>query len=415
MTSPLLDRFLRYVAIDTTSDSSSPSIPSTPSQRILAELLAQELRELGVQDVVTTAESYTIARIPASPSAAPGSPAIALFSHLDTASDAPGADIRPQVHTNYDGGRIVLRQEPLVALDPAEDPELREFIGHTLVTTDGRTLLGADDKAGIAVIVTVVERLLRDPSLSHGPLVVVFNPDEEIARGIEALDVAALAATVGYTLDAGTVGTVSYETFSANKAEITITGRAEHPGTARGRMINAVMLGAKLLGLFPREQLAPESTDGRAGFLHPLAFTGTTESASITVLLRSFELEELDELGELLRTLCRAVEATAPGALVSCDITPQYRNMREGIEREFRAVELAREAVRAVGLTPLDCPMRGGTDGSVLTERGLPTPNLGRGGHHAHSVREWVSVQEMEKSVEIVLELLQRWAAVERR
>jgi tripeptide aminopeptidase len=410
MTTSLLERFLRYVKIDTTSDPSSPATPSTEGQWVLARILADELRDLGVPHVELTEHGYVIGRIPASSPDTEHAPVVALFSHLDTALDAPGANVTPKVHGGYDGKPILLREDPRVILDPAEDLPLARAIGETIITTDGTTLLGADDKAGIAVIMTVVERLMRDGSIPHGPLRIVFNPDEEIARGVVKLSLSELGADLAYTLDGDEPESINFETFSANRAEIVIHGRPEHPGSARGRMINALILAAKLLSLFPRENLAPESTDGRMGFIHPTSFSGTTERATISVILRDFEESKLEALGQMLTTFCQAVEASAPGSTITCEITPQYRNMRDTLRKDMRPVEFVREVMAKRGLTPDETPVRGGTDGSDLTARGLPTPNLGRGGHNPHSVREWVSLEEMEESVEIVLGVLERWA-----
>ena len=402
----LLERFLRYVQIDTRSDADSPATPSTPGQWDLLRLLERELHGLGAQDIALTEHGYLLATIPAT-AAAPG-PVIAWCAHVDTAPPLPGA-AKPIVHRAYAGQPLILPDDPAQVLTVETTPFLRDCLGHDIITASGTTLLGADDKAGVAIVMATARHLLRHPEIPHGPIRLCFNPDEEIARGMGKLDLARLGAAFAYTLDGGEPGEICHETFSADAAVLEIQGVAAHPGWAKDVMVNALRLASRFLAALPMEQ-SPERTEGRAGFIHPLECTGTAESARVRMILRDFELAGLAAHHATLEKLVADLRASEPRAKLTLTFTEQYRNMRYWLEQDMRPVEYAREAARRAGLTPHGQPIRGGTDGSNLTQRGVPTPNLFTGMHEIHSPREWVSLQDMAKSAETLLHLAQVWA-----
>lgn len=409
MANTLLSRFLRYVRVYTESDHASTTYPSTARQWDLLRLLEDELIEMGADDVRVNEFGYVLATLPATTPKA-GVPTVAFLAHVDTAPDFSGKDVKPIVHKKYSGKIIRLPNDKTQVLDPALEPELLNAVGKDIVTASGDTLLGADDKAGVAIVMTLADYLLQHPEIKHGPLRLCFTPDEEVGRGVEHLDLNELGANVAYTIDGGEVGEVAWETFSADGALVTIEGVSTHPGDAKKkRMVNAVHLAAKLLAALPREGLAPESTENRQGYLHPARIQGNAARVEITFILRDFELESLKDKGDRLRGLCRGLQASEPRAKISCRISQQYRNMGYWLKKDMTPVNLADEAVRAIGLEPTHTPTRGGTDGSRLTERGLPTPNLFCGGHNAHGPLEWVAVQDMEASVKMCVELARLW------
>ncbi len=409
MSDNLLSRFLRYVQIDTQSDESSNTFPSTPGQLVLLEMLKQELTELGAADVQMTKHGYVVASIPANTRKA-RVPTVAFFAHVDTAPDCTGKNVKPILHRKYNGGVIKFPDNRDLTLDPATSPELRTAVGKDIVTASGTTLLGSDDKSGVAVVMTLVERLLHETKRKHGLIRVCFNPDEEIGRGMDKLDLRMLGADVAYTLDGGAPGEICWETFSGDAAEVIIDGVTTHTMEARAKgMVNAAYLAGKLLAALPRERYAPETTDGREGFIHPIHIEGRTERAIVKFILRDFELNGLAEKGKILQGLCRGLQATEPRARVRCKIRKQYRNMAYWLRKDMRPVELAREAFAAAGLKPYDHVVRGGTDGSRLTELGLPTPNLFCGEHNAHGPLEWVAVQDMESAVTACSHLAELW------
>lgn len=409
MTDALLERFLRYVQIDTQSNDRSDTCPSTPGQWDLQRLLQQELTDLGAADVCLTKHGYLLATIPAS-SKRKGIPTVGLLAHVDTAPDFSGQGVKPVVHRRYDGGTIHFPDNPKLKLDPAIAPELLEAKGKDLVTASGTTLLGADDKAGVAVIMTLAEHLLQHPELEHGPLRICFTPDEEIGRGVDRLELSEFNADVAYTLDGPSPGILCWETFSADGAMVTIEGVSTHPGDARAKgMVNAAVLAAKFLTGLPRERCAPETTSGRQGFIHPTRVEGGVDRATVKLILRDFELAGLAEKRAIVRGLCRGLQASEPRARVTCTIRKQYRNMAYWLRENMTPVEVARAAMRAVGLEAVDDPIRGGTDGSRLTERGLLTPNLFCGEHNIHGPLEWVAVQDMEVAVKMCVKLLELW------
>jgi tripeptide aminopeptidase len=410
MPDDLLSRFLRYVRVDTQSDETSNTFPSTPGQLVLLEMLKQELSELGAADVQMTKHGYVMASIPANTRKA-RVPTVAFFAHVDTAPDCSGKNVKPVVHRKYDGREIKFPDNPGLTLDPATSPELRSAIGKDIVTASGTTLLGSDDKSGVAVVMTLVEALLRETKRKHGLIRFCFTPDEEIGRGVDKLDLRSLGADVGYTLDGGAPGEISWETFSGDAAEVVIDGVTTHPMEARAKgMVNAAYLAGKLLAALPRERCAPETTEGREGFIHPTGIEGRTERATVKFILRDFELNGLAAKREIVRGLCRGLQAAEPRARVRCKIRKQYRNMAYWLRKDMRPVELARQAFAAAGLKPYDHVVRGGTDGSRLTELGLPTPNLFCGEHNAHGPLEWVAVQDMKSAVTACIYLAELWA-----
>jgi tripeptide aminopeptidase len=403
----LEDRFVRYVRIDTESDSRSSGVPSTRKQFDLLNLLKQELEELGASDVQTTENGFTIATIPATVEF--DTPRLAFLAHVDTTAQFSGSGVKPLVHRNYDGSPIVLPDDPSQVLTPDANPYLKEKIGEDIITASGTTLLGADDKAGVAIIMTLAKALLSHPELPHGEICICFTPDEEIARGIDHLDLKELSADYAYTMDGGPLGEITYESFSADAAVVSITGVSIHPGYAFGRMVNASHLAAKIVMLLPQHTRTPDTTREREGFIHMTGIRGSEAHAELNFILRDFELDGLEAHGRLLQQVCAAVQATEPRSKIECIIKPQYRNMRYWIENDMRPVETAVRAMRTLEIEPAFTPIRGGTDGSKLTERGLLTPNLFTGMQNYHGPLEWVSLQDMARSVAVCVELVQEW------
>lgn len=407
--SSLLDRFLRYVKVDTQADDRSPSCPSTPGQLVLQETLRRELVELGASDVTLTRYGYVLATIPPTTRKAKV-PVVAFLAHVDTAPDSPGKNVKPVVHRKYHGQPLRFADNPSLVLNPENSPELMSALGKDVVTASGTTLLGADDKAGVAAIMTMAETLLRDRSIPHGKLRICFTPDEEIGRGVDKLDLNELGADFAYTLDGSAPGEICWETFSADAASVRIEGVATHTMEAKAKgMVNATHLAGKLLASLPRERLSPESTSGREGFIHPTRVAGTTRETVVDFILRDFELNGLAEKRSILAGLCRGLQAAEPRAKITCKFRKQYRNMGYWLRENMRPVEMAREAITSAGLQPFDTVIRGGTDGSRLTERGLLTPNLFCGEHNAHGLLEWVAVQDMEKAAEVCVQLAECW------
>lgn len=402
----VLERFLRYVRVDTQSDPLSDTVPSTAKQLDLTRLLRDELLELGLEDAVLTEHGYVLATLPGAAEA----PAIGLVAHVDTSPDAPGGGVQPVVHRRYDGRPLVLPGDPAQVLDPAEHAELAARVGHDLVTSDGTTLLGADDKAGVAEIMAAVAWLARHPDVRRSPLRVVFTVDEEIGRGTDHLDLAALGVEAAYTLDGSGAGGIEIESFSAMEIEIAIRGRSTHPGTAKGKLVNSVKLAADLVAALPRDTRSPETTQDREGFVHPTRIRGIAEETILTFIARDHDDERLEEHVALLRRLADEVAGREPRAQISVRVTEQYRNMRRAIDEHPRVVEAAVEACRRAGVEARFELIRGGTDGSRLSERGLPTPNLFTGGQEYHSLREWASVQDMAAAAATAVELARIWA-----
>ncbi len=403
----LLDRFCRYVRIDTQADEKSKTYPSTPGQLELGRLLADELRTLGLRDAEQDKHGIVMATVPATVRTAV--PVVAWIAHVDTSPETSGHNVKPQVHANYQGGDIVLSGDPSKVIRVADNPELAALKGKTIVTTDGTTLLGADDKAGVAVIIEAVAQLVARPEVPHGPIRICFTCDEEIGHGVDHLDLKKLGAVVAYTLDGGGTGELDGETFSADLAEVVVRGVNIHPSIGKGRMVNAVRLAGLFLDRLPRVGQSPETTEYREGFLHPYRIEGGVAETTMRILLRDFDTPRLAERAELLRVIGRTIEAEYPAARVEVRITPQYRNMADGLKKEPRALAFAEEAMRRAGLQPKHTIVRGGTDGSRLTELGLPTPNLSTGEHNLHSPLEWTCLEEMETAVRVLVELARVW------
>jgi tripeptide aminopeptidase len=402
-----LERFLRYVRIDTQADPSSTSVPSTQKQLDLSRLLVDELHELGLADAELDEHGYVLATVPATIDREV--PTIALLAHVDVAPDAPASDVKPQV-VRYTGGRLSLPGNPEIALDPELSPQLNRCIGHDLVTSDGTTLLGADNKAGVAEIMAAAAHLLLHPELEHGPVRICFTRDEEVGRGVELLDLDRLGADAAYTIDGSDVGSVECETFSALEAKVTFTGVAVHPGYAKDRMVNALKVAGDFLASLPRDRLSPETTAGREGFVHPMSMSGHEYELTISMNLRDFDDELLSEHEQLVRRLAAEAVAAHPGSSVRVEIAQPYRNMKEYLVDHPKVAEAAVEAVKRAGLEPKLTFVRGGTDGARLSQLGLPTPNLFSGQQDIHALNEWVSVADMRAAVATVVHLTQIWA-----
>jgi tripeptide aminopeptidase len=408
----LLDRFLRYVRVDTQSARGRGRRPSTPGQLDLGRLLEEELHALGLSDASVDEGGYAMATLPASGPSGPvaGAPVIGLIAHVDVSPDAPGAGVEPLVHRAYDGSTIALPRNGTL-LDPAAMPELATRVGHDLVTSSGDTLLGADDKAGVAEIMTAVAHLAANPQLPRPTLRIAFTPDEEIGEGALDFDLERFGALCAYTVDGSDPGELQDESFTAAEAVLTITGRDVHPGWAKGKLVNATRLAGQILAALPSDRLTPETTEGREGFLHPYEIDGNAGAATIRFIVRDFEEDRLAAHVELLRSTAQAVVDREPRAQLDVQVRSQYTNMREHIARVPHVVAAAEQALRAEGLEPVRTPIRGGTDGSILSARGLPTPNLFTGGHEYHSVREWASLQEMAASAATLVRLAEAWAS----
>ena len=398
----LLDRFLRYVQIDTQSDPHSTTQPTTEKQKNLGRLLAEELRELGVADAHLDEHGYVYATLPTTPGHE-DAPIICFCSHVDTAPDASGTGVKPIVHENYQGQDIVLPDDPTVVIRMKEQAGLDKNIGKTIVTASGTTLLGADNKSGVAAIMTAVETLINEPEQAHGTVKILFTPDEEVGRGVNAIDMKKLGADFGYTIDGEEFMTLQDETFSADAADITITGVSAHPGMAKGHLESALKIAAEIVAALPKERLSPETTEGKEGFIHPLEMTAKAESAHITLILRDFVTANLATQAKLLQDIIDEVGAGYPNSKIELTITEQYRNMKEVLVDHPHVMDLAKRAMRSIGLTPKPDSIRGGTDGSRLSFMGLPCPNIFAGEHSFHGKYEWASVHEMEKAAETIV------------
>ncbi len=399
-------RFVRYVRIDTQSDESSHTYPSTEKQLDLLRLLRDELAEIGLAEVELDEHGYVTATLPATVDH--DVPVIAFFAHVDTAQEVTGAGVEPQ-RIRYEGGEIRLGDSGQ-AIRPEESPELLEHVGHELITTDGRTLLGADDKAGVAEIMAAAAHLAAHPELPHGPVKIAFNPDEEIGRGVIHFPLQRFGAHAAYTVDGSTAGEVQAETFSGAQVVMRIQGRAIHPGWAKSELVNAIKLAAEIVSRLPRDRLSPETSEAREGYVHPAAITGKASEVELRLIARDFEDDLLEEHVAFLRGIAEEVAAAEPRCSIEIDSRIQYRNMRDALERHPEIVANLEEAVRRVGLEPQRTAIRGGTDGSALTEMGLPTPNIFTGGHDAHSEREWICVEDMGLAAATIVELTKVWA-----
>jgi tripeptide aminopeptidase len=403
----VLERFLRYVRIDTQSDPESPTTPSTEKQKDLGRVLAQELRDLGIADAHLDQHGYVYATLPATSDKKV--PVVCFCSHMDTSPDCSGKDVKPQIVRNYQGGDIVLPADSSQVIRFAEHPALAHQIGHDIVTTDGTTLLGADNKAGVAEIMDAVQVLLANPQIKHGPIKILFTPDEEIGRGVDKVDLKKLGADVAYTIDGESAGSIEDESFSADSATIHIQGVSAHPGMAKGKMEHAIKIAARIVDALPQDTLTPETTEGREGFLHPVGIEGALEEATLHYIVRDFTVAGLKDKEALLERTVRDVMKDFPRSHYRIDIHEQYRNMKEIVDRRPEIVEHAMEAIRRAGLKPERGSIRGGTDGSRLSFMGLPCPNIFAGEHAFHSRLEWVSVQDMEAAVRTIVHLAAIW------
>ncbi|MDQ3346411.1 MAG: peptidase T [Acidobacteriota bacterium] len=409
MKTTALERFLRYVTIDTRSDEQASTTPSTPGQMVLLTQLAAELRAIGLHDVTLDEWGYVMATVPATVRGR-DIPAIGFIAHVDTSPEMSGAGVKPIVHACYDGRDLVLPDDPSMVLRTADDPALLSQIGSDIVTASGLTLLGADDKAGVAEIVAAAEYLVAHPEAPHGVIRIAFTPDEEIGRGADRFDVSRFGAVCAYTVDGGGRGELEYESFSADAVTVTFKGFNTHPGYAKGRMVNALRVAADFIALLPRTGMSPETTEGYEGFLHPYQMHAGTDRTSVKVLVRDFATAALAHKEALVEDLARAAVAGHPGSSFELTVEQSYRNMRDVLEQHPRVVDYARDAIRRSGLEPVERPIRGGTDGSRLSFMGLPTPNLFAGEHNFHSRLEWVSAEDMDKAVEVIVRLCARWA-----
>jgi len=406
----VLERFLRYVKLDTASDPTSESTPSTAKQLVLLDLLVEELSALGLKDAKRDEFGIVMATLPANTSKK-NVPVIGFLAHVDTSPELSGANVKPIVHRNYDGRDIVLPDHPSAVLSPKEDADLAGKRGEDIVTASGDTLLGADDKAGVAVVMAAVEHLVRNPSVPHGTLRIAFTPDEEIGRGVRQFDIARFGARYAYTLDGAGLGTLEAETFSADSMTVTFQGRNTHPGFATGVMVNAVKVAADFINRLPKDTLSPEKTKDKEGFVHPNDITASVDRTKVHFIIRDFETSQLAVKEEFLKKLAIDTVKDWPGSSAMFEVKESYRNMRDEIARHPQILELAREAIRESGMTPIETSIRGGTDGSILTEMGLPTPNLFSGQHRFHSRLEWVSGQDMEIAARTIVNLARLWEA----
>lgn len=402
----LLDRFCRYVRVETTADEDSKSVPSTPSQLELGRMLLGELKELGLSDAAQDQHGIVTTTIPAT---RPGCPAIAWLAHVDTSPEFTAHNIRPIIHENYNGQDIALPAGGRV-IKVSESPELAALKGKTIITTDGSTLLGADDKCGVAVIMEAAAHLLAHPQIEHGPIRVCFTCDEEIGRGVDHLDPKQLGAAVAYTLDGEGQGKIENETFSADAATVTIEGVNIHPGYAKGKLVNSLRIAAEFISRMPSDGASPETTSGREGYTHPYDIQGTVAETRIKLILRDFETAALESQRHALQQIADELQKKHPRAKIKIEFREQYRNMSEGLAKDPRAVELAVQAMKAAGLEPRMSSIRGGTDGARLTALGLPTPNLSTGMHNYHSPLEWACLEEMQMAVKVLIELAKLWA-----
>ena len=404
----VLDRFLRYVKYDTQSKETSTTYPSTDSQLVLLRDLVSELKEIGLTDAAIDGHGYVTASIPPTTTKA-GVPTIGFIAHVDTSPEMPGAGVKPIVHAKYDGRDLVLPDDPAAVLRLSEIPALAGQIGHDIVTASGTTLLGADNKAGVAEIVTAAAHLVAHPEIPHGRIRIAFTPDEEVGRGTLHFNVPAFGAAYAYTMDGGSRGEIEIESFSADAITVTFNGANTHPGYAKGRMVNAIKVAASFIDALPRGTLSPETTEGYEDFVHPYVVNASVDRTSVRLLVRDFVTAGLKDKEAMVERLAREAAARYPGASVDVAVEESYRNMREVLDRYPAIADHAREAIRRAGIEPHSRPIRGGTDGSRLSFMGLPTPNLFAGEHNFHSRLEWVSVQDMEKAVEVIVHLCQVW------
>lgn len=402
-----LDRFLNYVKFDTQSSEESDTYPSTMKQLELSQYLKNELDQMGLKDVEMTEHGYVFATLPAN--SAKKTPVIGLIAHVDTSPDVSGENVKAVINKDYQGGDIILPGDQSQVIEFAMNPALENCLGHDIITTDGTTLLGADNKAGIAEIMGAVQYLIDNPQIKHGDIRVAFTVDEEVGTGTKFFDVKQFGAEYAYTIDGETAGELEDETFCADTAIIRIKGVNVHPGFALNRMVNGIKIAAELIGMLPPNAMSPETTEKREGYLHPHALKGSVEDSEVVFLVRDFDVEGLKEKEDLLRGYCDSLQKKYPRASISMEVKESYRNMKQVLDQHKNVVEFAMEAIRRTGLTPHKSLIRGGTDGARLSFMGLPTPNIFTGGHNFHSKKEWISIQDMEKAVETIVHLASIW------
>jgi tripeptide aminopeptidase len=402
-----VEKFLRYVKYDTQSDEEATSFPSSEKQKILSADLAKELKEIGLTDAHMDKNGYVMATLPSN--TGKKVPIITFIAHVDTSPAVSGENVKPIIHKNYRGGDIKLPNDPNQVIRAIENPDLANMIGYDIITTDGTTLLGADNKAGVAEIMDSINYFLSHPELKHGEIKVCFTPDEEVGRGTEKINLSELGAQYGYTVDGSSRGEVESETFSADGVVIKFHGKNIHPGYAKGKMINAVRVAADFLESLPKDRLSPETTDKREGYVHCTNVNGNEELATLKFIIRDFETPKLKEYENFLRDLAEKTTKKYPGARLELEVTEQYRNMKEILDKNPQVVDYAIQAMKNLKIEPILSPIRGGTDGSRLSFMGLPTPNIFAGEHSFHSKLEWISIQDMEMAVRVIIEIAKIW------
>ncbi len=400
-------RFLKYVQIDTQSDPNSPSNPSTEKQKDLSRLLVQELLDLGIIDAHLDEWGYVYATIPSNTNK--NVPTICFCSHVDTSPDCSGAGVKPLIHFNWDGTDIILPDDPTQVIKVSEHPDLNEQIGNDIITASGTTLLGADNKAGVAEIMAAAEYLVQNPEVKHGTIKILFTPDEEVGRGTEKVDLKKLGADFGYTMDGESLGTLEDETFSADGVSLTIHGISTHPGFAKGKLENAMKIAGDILAALPKDTLSPETTEGMEGFIHPTQISGIQESVKLDFIIRDFTVAGLHEKETFLQNIVNQILINYPNSKVDFKVIQQYRNMKEVLVNYPQVTDYALEAIEQAGIKAEKRSIRGGTDGSRLSFMGLPCPNIFAGEHAFHSKHEWVSVEDMEKATQVIINLVQIW------
>jgi tripeptide aminopeptidase len=401
------NRFLQYVTIDTQSDPHSPTYPSTEKQKNLSRLLVQELLEMGIKDAHLDEFGYVYATIPSNMDKKV--PTICFCSHVDTSPDCSGKEVKPILHKNYDGTDIILPDDPTQIIKASEHPDLNAQIGNDIITASGTTLLGADNKSGVAAIMDAAYQLMQHPEMPHGTIKILFTPDEEIGRGTAKVDMQKLGADYGYTIDGESLGTLEDETFSADGVTITIHGVSAHPGFAKGKLVNALKIAGEILAALPKNKLSPETTEGREGFIHPVEMSGIAEKATLHFIIRDFTTKKLQAHEAVLQKIMDKILAKYPQARADFQVKEQYRNMKEILDQHPQVTAIAMKAMRQAGLQPKQRSIRGGTDGSRLSFMGLPCPNIFAGEHAFHSKLEWVSVQDMEKAVQTIVNVCKEW------
>lgn len=404
----IVDRFLRYVKYDTQSSNESKTYPSTEKQKELGKLLVKELKELGLTDAAMDSYGYVTATL--KPNMKREATTIGLIAHMDTSPEVPGKDVKPQIHKNYQGGEIVLAGDPTQILRPSESPQLGKKIGHDIITSDGTTLLGADDKAGIAEIMDAVHYLGKNPKIEHGEVKIGFTPDEEVGSGVKYFDVKRFGAKYAYTLDGETIGEIEAENFCADTMYVTFHGIIFHPGYAKGKLVNSIKMASEFVSKLPKDEMSPETTEAKEGYVHPNDIRGAVDKTEVKFIVRDFEEDGLKTKEQMLREIAQQTVKNHPRGRVEFRIEESYRNMKQVMEKHPVVLEKAEKAVKMAGLEPKRHSIRGGTDGARLSYMGLPTPNIATGGHNFHSNLEWISVQDMKKAVEVIINLVRVWA-----